>query len=176
MKCMLLLLCFCFGFICCNKCQDDPNLNAEELSWMPYHGGETLIYKSTMGVYDTLKVGQKIVHTWNIEDWEQEDHISCKYTTQELEIQIGQHSFNISHKNMDVTYSKPHWPGNTPGGDIPLLDGMYLNNSRLFNNIVLNGKTFNNVHNLGGLYYTKEEGLIAFPGPNANDSLYVKVN
>ena len=159
----------------CNDCKDDSILNAEELSWMPYHGGETLIFQNLSGGLDTIIVGQKIIYTWGIGDAEAEDHSPCSYNTQELDIKIGPTDFKISHKNMDVNYSSPIWPGNTPGGDIPELDGVDISKSPFSSSKILNGKTFNNVYQVTNYYYTKQDGIVALYN-GIYDSLYVKIN
>ncbi len=156
---------------CKQDCQDDPNLTADELSWMPYNGGETLIFKSTLGVYDTLKVGQKSMWMQSIIDDESEDNISCKYTIQALGIVIGQFNYCIWHKNMDITYPKYH--GNGPG--IPWIDDKLLVGTPA-NNVVLNGKAFNNVYNTGSIYYTKQQGIVGFIKDGIHDSLFIKIN
>jgi hypothetical protein len=165
----------------CNDCKDDSILNAEELSWMPYHGGETLIFQNLSGVNDTLIVGQRIISTLTIGDMEAEDHSPCTYTIQELDVKIGLTTFMIAHKNMDVTYSIPIWPGNTQGGDIPELGVGNIRSSPFFSTVVLNGKTFSNIYNVeddyyGNTYYSKLEGVVAINKGVFHDSLYVKIN
>jgi len=176
MKKILFLVFVCVMIEGCNTCKDDPNLNAEELSWMPYKGGETLIFQNLSGGYDTIIVGQKMFYTWAIGDEEEEDHSHCSYYTQELDITIGPYHYSISHKNMDVTYSKPMWPGGTQAGDIPCLDNQNISTSPFQSSIVLNGRTFNNVYNPGNLYYSKQDGIVAFKGTINDTLLYVKIN
>ena len=177
LKCACCTIGMCSLFISCGPdCKDDPNLNADELSWIPYKGGETLIFKSVIGNYDTEIVGQKQFQINSIRDLEAEDHINCKYSSQELELRVGNFDFGIAHKNLDVTYTSPEYGGNIPD-DGNLYEGPYHNISKsaFLISVVLNGKTFNNVYNYYGLYYSKQDGIVAFPG-NSHDSLFVKIN
>jgi len=166
----------------CYKCQDDCNLNSEELSWMPYHGGETLMFKSVSGVYDTLIVGQKTITLYTgMKDQEADDHSNCSYSDQELDVLIGPYPFYLSHHNIYAAGYNLNLAGHTPLDGNPYIGNESITQNAPQNNVVLNGRTFNNVYNFhymyDYLYYTKQDGLIAFKETTNNDTLlYVKIN
>jgi hypothetical protein len=179
LKCACCIIGMCSVFISCQpKCQDDPNLNATELSWIPYNGGETLIFKSAVGNYDTFIVGQKNFQIHSIRDNEYEDNISCKYTSEELNIKVGLFNLAIAHKNMDVTYTAPEYNSDIGADGSLYIDANVVLNNSILDSVSLNGKTFYNVYKFyKALYYSKQQGIIAFyTSQNNPDSLYVKIN
>src|ERR1035441_5677493 len=150
MKKVIVVLLIGIGFWSCQpKCTDDPDLTADELSWLPYYNGQMIIFKNDTGSIDT-GFAQVYFATGSCKT----DDNGCQHCNQfgsnELKnftpIPLGEFDINIAHYNQwfpDNNYVP--FPGITPQ-----------------NNVVLNGRTFNNVYISSGDYFTKQYGWIAF--------------
>jgi len=143
-----------FGMIliggCSKDCQDDSDLTADELVWLNcYTDGQTAIFKSNTGLYETLKVSK--FTEYNHTNYEQGN---CQHQCQIAQGESGGPVINVTHYNQYWTesYSPPNI-------------GQYkFSNYVPQNNVIINGVTHNNVYVMDSTYYTKLDGVLAFPG------------
>ena len=135
---------------CGKDCRDDPDLTADELSWLSFYtNGKKVIFKSNSGLYDTLEV--RINFEYFKSSFEKGN---CQYSCQYAWGEGGGPNVNVKHYNQFWTssYSPPSI-------------GQYkFSNYTPQNNIVVNGITYNNVYVMDSTYYTKQDGVLAFPG------------
>jgi hypothetical protein len=146
-----------FGMIliggCEPKCQDDPNLTAADLSWVPYTKGQVLIYKSNSGLYDTVVVDSSINYSIGGINGN-----NCQHVLQYAKYDVGNISIFVTHYNKYAVNTSVF------SVDIRYYNDYEISNLTPQNNIVLNGNTYNNVYVVDSIYYTKQKGIIAFQG------------
>src|SRR5665213_3102472 len=110
-----------------------------------------------------------------MKDQEQDDHSNCTYSDQELDGLIGPYPFYLSHHNIYAAGYHLELTTNTPLDGNPYIGNEPITQNPPQNNVVLNGRTFNNVYIFPYiyeyLYYTKQDGLIAFKGTTNDTSL-----
>jgi hypothetical protein len=148
---IFIIFAFCLIVSCEPKCTDDPNLTSDELSWLPYTNGQMLIYKSDTGSFDTAYV-QTLFTTGDCVN----DNNGCTHC-----YQIGGDRIkfnNGSEIDISVEHYNKWFPDNLNSAF------MYekFSNVTPQNNIILNGNSYNNVYIIGGVYYIKGYGVIAY--------------
>jgi hypothetical protein len=154
-----------FGMIlfggCEPKCQDDPNLTADELSWLPNTNGQLIIFKNDSGLVDTFIVNRSFESSVG-----QTDGNGCTHSFQTGYNDIGS-AFRIlvSHYNQ--------W--NIGNINSASLNGFKFSNYTPQNNVIINGISYNNVYILDfGTYYTRQNGILQFDNPIGTH--WVKIN
>jgi hypothetical protein len=168
--CYLIIFVAFLTFICsCNKkCEDEEGkLTVEELSWIPYSGGETLIFKGNNNQTDTLKVDDNVIYNTPVTGM---NSSSCEPKQQSMICKISG-----SMRAMDIsTNHKNEW---SPDGKPYILTSVAVFNFMDYNpqsNILINGITYNDVYimnvdtslftnkNIWRIYYTKQNGILRY--------------
>jgi hypothetical protein len=135
---------------CETKCSDDPDLNAQELSWFNcYTNGQIVIFKSNTGLIDTFTVLKEFEISVS-----GTDNNGCQHTYQKEIVDVGGVECSVSHYNQ--------W--NPQNLNSVVVDVYKLSNYTPQNNVIVNGITYNNVYVMDSTYYTKQNGILAFPG------------
>jgi|ERR1035437_3994462 hypothetical protein len=177
----ILLLVFVWVMVegCGPKCQDDPDLTIDELSWVNcYSNRQILIFKSDSGSIDTL-IAKKHIDSNN----QRTDNNGCIHNYQNAVVAIDSNSggtlFNIrvQHGNKYYPYSGSYTGGLAFAG-IDAYQNFGLSSYSFptpQNNALINGTYYNNVYvMLSGIYYTKQNGIISF---NDNNGVqWIKIN
>ena len=144
-------------YSCKPSCEDDPNLSSDELSWLTYSNGQMAIFKNDTGAIDTVyaKISFELHCPLT-------DDNGCNHCYQSGESSLTNFKdlpnaiflIGIDHYNK-------WFPSN--------MNSVHFGNSaNLFshdipqNNVTINNKTYNNVYNFGGTYYSKANGIISF--------------
>ena len=162
---------------CQPKCQDDPNMSADELAWFNcFVGGRTLIFKSNTGLYDTAKPGNISL---SLSTCSNQDDCSHANTFAQLNFGFSHHIYGDKPNHFIVT----HYNQYCPNGYEPITlyinssYGLKLSNYTPQNNITINGKTYNNVYimatdtipftplnpcTIWRFYYTKNDGILEY--------------
>ncbi len=169
--------CVCLGG-CQPKCEDDPNLTADELSWINcFRNGQMLIFKSDTGSYDTAIIYKKVEITGTLADSKGCPH-SCQAGSVFLDGLKLNHGFGIF-----VSHYNQWYPNNQNSAKISydiINSGIRFSNNTPQNNVAINGNTYNNVYILSGLPgpafidYTKLNGVLSFDDYNGHR--WVKIN
>jgi hypothetical protein len=153
---------------CRKKCEDQhENCTAEELSWLPYQSGETIIFKRNDGVFDTTITSARLSSDHQISA-ASKDGLHCASYFQTV-------SQGLYGKIIKVQIEA--WPYESQGPRIynkgyPVMN---INKVPPQDNVTINGITYNSVYipyidstnssqptssNLWKVYYTKQNGLI----------------
>jgi hypothetical protein len=153
---------------CMKKCKDQhDNCTPEELSWLPYQGGETFIFKSNDGVFDTTTAGERHYFDNQLSEGSMDGRQCARY--------FQTVSQCLSGKVIDVDIEALALESQGPR---IYNEGYPIMNIDKFppqDNVTVNGITYNSVYipyidtthfalstysNLWKVYFTKQKGLI----------------
>jgi hypothetical protein len=156
-KITIFILSIVFLCSCGHKCADTPDLTADELSWLPYSNGQIIIFKNDTGAIDTgfvktyFDLGKSITDGNGCNHWAQSGTNELSNFTS---IPNGDFIISVSHYDQ-------WFPGNLNSANFGI--GIYFSDLTPQNNVILNGKSYNNVYiRPDGVYFIKNYGIIAF--------------
>jgi hypothetical protein len=157
-------------YSCGKKCTSTSGLlTSDELSWIPYSGGEKLIFKNQNANIDTLYVGQRIVGT---NSGTTEDH-PCTHPHQEIDISTSDFLSTASF-GIYIAHGDQWNYGGAKGIDANGVSSFQFTNYTPQNNISINGNIYNSVYvmnidtstytvpTIWKIYYTKANGILKY--------------
>jgi hypothetical protein len=184
LKCACCIIVMCSVFISCGQeCQDDPNLNAQDLSWISMYSSDQLLhFKSDTGSIDTLIITFDDLTMGNSDNGciykDQNDIVSANFFDGSFS-SVGNQIFDINIQHGNKYYYSLQFPHGVPS--LAQLNGHNFSDYTPQNNIVINGISYNGVYVMPNynipnnfIYYTKQNGVIAYDDNNGHQ--WVKIN
>lgn len=158
---IFILILFFTSFLSCKKkCDDHGTLTADESAWIPYSGGEQLIFRSNIGDTSYLTVG-------SVNIWERpvgEDGM-CPRSIQTKYVDVGTFGIGISH--LYNQYS---------GISVGNFEYLKFENYPLPTDVIINGVTCKDVYVMAydttkhsstpqyawKIYYSRQKGILKY--------------